>query len=72
MESNDDISSNIKTIQEKISVLEGEIENWKWNTNKRYPGYKFHTKTIFQKELLEVILDAFQKIDARLTNLELL
>ena len=72
MESIEDISSNIKTIQEKISALEKAIDKWKYNSNKRYPAVAFHVNDKFHKELLEIILDAFQKIDARLTNLELL
>ena len=73
MESIEDISSNIKTIQEKISVLEKAIHSWERNRGpKKYPSAAFHVNNKFHKELLEIILDEFQKIDARLTNLEVL
>lgn len=64
------MESNMNILRKKISDLENEIEKYKRQVNRRWPGCKFHGNNIFYKELLETLADAFQKIETRLTDLE--
>lgn len=64
------MESNIDILKKKISDLEKDIEDYQKQFNKRWPGCKFHNNNIFYKELIETLVDAFQKIETRLTDLE--